>query len=349
MSIVFMTPQSDRCGQLRPAWAPQAESGNGRLVGQTGKVNCTDKPQIAIWLVVLVAAALLNRCGKEDDGFECYADDQCQPGEWCQEGHCSQETGCTSNADCKGNRICVDGLCVFPAEDVRTTDSEELPPVCFPNCSGKECGGDGCGGTCFTGCSGTETCQEGTCVGATEVIVMNNAGDACTHTNAMHPSPEEGEHLAASRLPPPKYPLLVNSIEYHLVHEKLDAVTCNAGLAHSIEIYVDDSLAPKSVPDVVEAHYVETTELEFGSVYLFTFEFTLSEPLLLKEGQHIFVAVKMPYHGPDALCLLICMDDLPHDDANYWSNADAPPYAWMAFESAGIPGNIILSAYGTVQ
>jgi hypothetical protein len=35
--------------------------------------------------------------------------------------------------------------------------------VCTPQCSGKECGADGCGGTCGT-CSGAKSCSGGTCV-----------------------------------------------------------------------------------------------------------------------------------------------------------------------------------------
>ena len=37
---------------------------------------------------------------------------------------------------------------------------EELSCVCVPDCSGKECGGDGCGGGCGPGCSDTEYCDE---------------------------------------------------------------------------------------------------------------------------------------------------------------------------------------------
>lgn len=37
--------------------------------------------------------------------------------------------------------------------------------ACVPNCAGRECGDDGCGGTCAPGCSAAEMCQEpiGTC------------------------------------------------------------------------------------------------------------------------------------------------------------------------------------------
>jgi len=35
---------------------------------------------------------------------------------------------------------------------------------CTPNCAGKECGDDGCGGQCPPGCSGTQVCSNGKCV-----------------------------------------------------------------------------------------------------------------------------------------------------------------------------------------
>jgi hypothetical protein len=46
-------------------------------------------------------------------------------------------------------------------------DGECLPVPCFPACEGRECGPDGCGGTCGEGCSGARsTCDEtvGECV-----------------------------------------------------------------------------------------------------------------------------------------------------------------------------------------
>lgn len=40
----------------------------------------------------------------------------------------------------------------------------EINPPCTPNCTGKECGSDGCSGSCGT-CPTGETCQNGVCVG----------------------------------------------------------------------------------------------------------------------------------------------------------------------------------------
>ncbi len=42
---------------------------------------------------------------------------------------------------------------------------------CVPNCTGKECGSDGCGGSCGT-CGAGEVCEGGTCVAASGVVVL---------------------------------------------------------------------------------------------------------------------------------------------------------------------------------
>jgi hypothetical protein len=52
------------------------------------------------------------------------------------------------------------------------------PPPCAPNCTGRNCGPDGCGGTCGT-CSGTDTCSGGVCT-CTPACTGKNCGlDGC--------------------------------------------------------------------------------------------------------------------------------------------------------------------------
>lgn len=53
-------------------------------------------------------------------------------------------------ATCSGGDTCIDGACE--------------PPVCEPQCSGKVCGPDGCGGTCGT-CEAGAPCVAGQCEG----------------------------------------------------------------------------------------------------------------------------------------------------------------------------------------
>lgn len=38
---------------------------------------------------------------------------------------------------------------------------EDLSCVCVPDCAGRQCGGDGCGGTCAPGCGDNEFCDDG--------------------------------------------------------------------------------------------------------------------------------------------------------------------------------------------
>ena len=44
-----------------------------------------------------------------------------------------------------------------------SVDAMDAPDVCTPACQGKECGDDGCGGSCGS-CKDTDVCQLGACV-----------------------------------------------------------------------------------------------------------------------------------------------------------------------------------------
>lgn len=61
------------------------------------------------------------------------------------------------------------GSCVF--------NTSGCHAACTPNCAGKECGGDGCGGQCGT-CSGSSTCQNGQCQ---PTCTPNCVGKQCGH------------------------------------------------------------------------------------------------------------------------------------------------------------------------
>lgn len=58
---------------------------------------------------------------------------------------------CTSNSMCVSGLYCIQGTC--------------QPPACTPDCAGKECGDDGCEGTCPPGCGENQMCNaNGQCV-----------------------------------------------------------------------------------------------------------------------------------------------------------------------------------------
>jgi len=77
----------------------------------------------------------------------------CEPASaWCEEGMAAKcndlGTGAATQTDCKslGGKVCVDGECVPCAQD----------------CAGKDCGPDGCGGSCGE-CSPGQVCVAGKC------------------------------------------------------------------------------------------------------------------------------------------------------------------------------------------
>jgi len=103
-------------------------------------------------------------CLFEPDNADC---DDANP---CTEDLCDLQAGCSNDAtdgDCPGGH-CEDGDCVID---------------CLPDCDGKECGDDGCEGSCGE-CQGDNKCVNGKCVepGSDECDDGNDIlWDGCTN------------------------------------------------------------------------------------------------------------------------------------------------------------------------
>ncbi len=144
-------------------------------------------------------------CGDNEDCATCEQDCGCGPGEVCTSlGVCCKKQcrGKECGADgcgglcgtCTAGEVCRDGRCVTgpvcgdqrctPPENCENCPRDCVCPygtckhgrcVCAPLCRGKECGADGCGGTCGT-CAAGSVCRDGVC----EAIEV---ADACTGTD----------------------------------------------------------------------------------------------------------------------------------------------------------------------
>ena len=92
-----------------------------------------------------------------DDDNVC-TDDSCEPGQGCI------YTSVLNGTPCGGDMICMDGECV---------------PGCVPECGGKQCGDNGCGGSCGT-CDDANPCTQDLCLdgGACSYPAFNN-GQPC--------------------------------------------------------------------------------------------------------------------------------------------------------------------------
>jgi len=86
-----------------------------------------------------------KQCGPDGCGGSCGS---CPSGEKCSNNSCVCSYLQCGNSCCGANDVCVDGNC------------------CRPQCENKECGDDGCGGSCGTCASGL-SCQSGKCVAPT--------------------------------------------------------------------------------------------------------------------------------------------------------------------------------------
>lgn len=90
-------------------------------------------------------------CGSNGCGGTC--PNACVPGEVCDLGtcQCKPDTSCTSNEDCPTEYYCD------------LTVHECKPVTCTPQCEGKCCGSNGCGGTCPNDCPTNYVCNMSTC------------------------------------------------------------------------------------------------------------------------------------------------------------------------------------------
>ncbi|HUU03311.1 MAG TPA: hypothetical protein VM425_17895 [Myxococcota bacterium] len=117
------------------------------------------------FFTLLAACAALVHCGGDNSG-ECISNADCKPREFCNlhSSKCEPSTSCNQVAECSG--LCCGDPCGTGAECLDTCATSELIcnttscicEVCQPDCAGRNCGDDGCGGSCGN-CSGTDTCE----------------------------------------------------------------------------------------------------------------------------------------------------------------------------------------------
>ncbi|MFH1531264.1 MAG: hypothetical protein ABIK09_11110 [Pseudomonadota bacterium] len=105
-----------------------------------------------------------------DDGDACTTD-ACVPGEGCVNTPIPLPDCCNTAADCNDGDVCTADTC----EDNLCEHAPVIGPgCCVPQCTGKVCGPNGCGGTCGECLAGY--CEAGQCL---TVCVPQCAGKVC--------------------------------------------------------------------------------------------------------------------------------------------------------------------------
>jgi hypothetical protein len=159
-------------------------------------------------------------------------------------------------------------------------------------------------------------------------------------TGVIRADPGEEGHLVAVRLTPETTPFTVTKVRYRL---PATPAPCSPTLAHRVELYVSEEVAPPATPTPVATIDVPADPGR-ASAPLVTHD--LDAPLVLEAGQHLFVAVSMAGTSEERLCVTGCDNLEAEADRNYWSNAAAPPYTWATLASFGMQVNAEIWALG---
>ena len=165
-------------------------------------------------------------------------------------------------------------------------------------------------------------------------------------------SPDNGEEgfFCGVRLTPESYPFTIKKISYP-VNNGSQANTntvCDATLEHIVEVYISSEETPPSEPEVAASITVPSVSADTIPVEPPTrfVEIELENEIIIEEGKHIFVAVKLVGTYPNVLCIGVDQDNGYSANRNYWSSAASAPYSWVQLDSFGLLGNIILSVFG---
>ncbi|GMV42146.1 MAG: hypothetical protein AMXMBFR64_38620 [Myxococcales bacterium] len=147
----------DGCGGSCGTCQPGTACSGGQCIATP---NCVEGAQICEGSTILLCVN-----GNWMKVETCPPGTQCQSGKCAPVGQCADgEIGCANNAvawciggqwlpiqQCAPSEKCLDGACIGS---------------CIPSCAGKQCGGDGCGGSCGQ-CGPLQQCTQGKCIAVT--------------------------------------------------------------------------------------------------------------------------------------------------------------------------------------
>ena len=182
---------SDEIDEDRPVYfggTPWSSSGGGHAITVVGYDDSDDR---IMYLYDNHHAWLSER---EYDDFDCWFDCNMRtidiapggkasaPGDWtCSDGWYGSYDGCdcdcgSHDPDCDDPNQSLFG-CPYPGNSTCSCDGD---CECTPDCSGRECGDDGCGGTCSPGCAANEVCNDdGQCECIPDCLGRSCGDDGC--------------------------------------------------------------------------------------------------------------------------------------------------------------------------
>ncbi len=157
----------------------------------------------------------------------------------------------------------------------------------------------------------------------------------CAAPTILTGLPEEADHLAATRFDPPAYPFAVDTVSYVLLHDPTGSglsYGCDATMAHEVRFYRSRTEVPLANPELVATRIVTGSPTTEPQEVFTTVE--LDVPVVLEEGEYLFVAVQFPRPDFTGVCIEACdIGSAYEPNRHFWSYAVAPPYDWREFST----------------
>ena len=179
--------------------------------------DCVDEWDCTIDVCWISEGKETGHCDSYFPSPHCGTPDDCKP-KVCQDIACvnciciwsPQEDCCVKDADCDEGDVCETNLCLLDNTcGTLPVDCDDSDPIsidscdpetgdcvhCWPDCDGKDCGDDGCNGTCGK-CDDEYLCTEDSCndlTGKCLHMFACNDGNLCT-ADSCDPETGECEH-----------------------------------------------------------------------------------------------------------------------------------------------------------
>jgi hypothetical protein len=186
-------------------------------------------------------------------------------------------------------------------------------------------------------------------------VVLRDYPAGCATYGAIYPLlPNEASELAATTLTPASYPVTIDQISYAVAGADADmGAQCDSSFGHRVDLYVVTEAKPPAMPSTeaiqVSSYDVPADASAGGRARQVHVD--LTDPITLTTGQRLIVAVEMAANSDKtkSLCVVTCAA-VPNQPTgvNWWSNAQAEPYAWADMQADfGFDGLYLLDAHGT--
>jgi hypothetical protein len=179
-----------------------------------------------------------------------------------------------------------------------------------------------------------------------EAVTLRNTPVDCVDFGNLAPVlPDEAGFYGAAALRSDGGPVSLSEIRYELAHSG----ACDASIPHRVFLHVVEDGFPAERPRELSVYKELDAEIEVDGPGRAEVILLLDEPISLRVGQELIVAVELAasVDGAASVCVALCGDDGGTAGLNWWSGASAAPFFWSDLVvDFGFGRDLIVSAAG---